>query len=409
MKHLFPILALALLMPACSLDQRIDRVSADIERLYSQTRLWEQLPQRTISWQQAIAMMRRQNPQLLAAQARIEHEQREELSVYTDMIPGVSYYSYFNKSLQGLTQSLSSNDVQTTINVNFYLPTLTRLPYEVYSAKASAYAAIKAKEGKEQELISKLYTAVRMRDLHRRRLAHDKKSNAAAAGESLPVAPNVGAENNDLEYWKQISTLLGDTTARWNILPSSMPTFRWSHYSKKLQRLSELMVCQHALKLEQARLAQYGVAMDYLPTINTSMYSPSLFSSSGGTYSGTFLDMNDTTLNLSLSYTLDTKLDNWYTYKDNKARYEQVSRDVVRSLLEHKQKMALLRRSMNEYFTWRSYMQKRMDFIKNSPSDNPTDFLERAQELHRMQSELLSQEEKVIESEAALVLEYGLE
>ena len=173
MKHLFPILALALLMPACSLDQRIDRVSADIERLYSQTRLWEQLPQRTISWQQAIAMMRRQNPQLLAAQARIEHEQREELSVYTDMIPGVSYYSYFNKSLQGLTQSLSSNDIQTSLNINFYLPTLTRLPYEVYSAKASAYAAIKAKEGKEQELISKLYTAVRMRDLHRRQLAHD--------------------------------------------------------------------------------------------------------------------------------------------------------------------------------------------------------------------------------------------
>ncbi len=80
---------------------------------------------------------------------------------------------------------------------------------------------------------------------------------------------------------------------------------------------------QHALKLEQARLAQYGVAMDYLPTINTSMYSPSLFSSTEGTYSGTFP--------------------------------------------------------------------------------------EQAQELHRMQSDLLSQEEKVIESEAALVLEYGVE
>jgi len=149
--------------------------------------------------------------------------------------------------------------------------------------------------------------------------------------------------------------------------------------------------------------------MDFLPTINTGMYSPSLFSSTGGTYSGTFLDMDDTTLNLSISYRLDTKLDNWYTYKDNKARYELVSRDIVRSLLEHKQKMTLLRRSMNEYYAWRSYMQKRMDFIRNSPSDNPADFLERAQELHRMQSELLSQEEKVIESEAALVLEYGLE
>ena len=77
--------------------------------------------------------------------------------------------------------------------------------------------------------------------------------------------------------------------------------------------------------------------------------------------------------------------------------------------VDHISQLGNLRRSMNEYFTWRSYMQKRMDFIKNSPSDNPTDFLERAQELHRMQSELLSQEEKVIESEAALVLEYGLE
>lgn len=409
MKHVFPILALAVLLPACSLDQRIDRVSAEIERLYSQTRLWEDLPQRSISWQQAIAMMRRQNPQLLAAQARIEHEQREALSVYTDMIPGVSYYSYFNKSLQGLTQTLSSDDIQTSVNIHFYLPTLTRVPYKVYSAKAEAYAAIKAKEGKEQELISKLYTAVRTRDLRQRQLAHDKKSAAAATGETLPAPPNFGAENSDLEYWKQISTLLGDTSARWNILPSGMPPFRWSHYSRKTKQLSELMVCQHALKLEQARLAQYGVAMDYLPTINTGMYSPSLFSSTGGTYSGTFLNMDDTTLNLSVSYRLDTKLDNWYTYKDNKARYEQVSRDVVRSLLEHKQKMALLRRSMNEYYTWRSYMQKRMEFIKNSPSDNPADFLERAQELHRMQSELLSQEEKVIESEAALVLEYGLE
>lgn len=409
MKHLFPILSLAILLPACSLDQRIDRVSAEIERLYSQTRLWEELPRRTISWQQAIAMMRRQNPQLLAAQARIEHEQREALSIYTDMIPGVSYYSYFNKSLQGLTQTLSSDDIQTSVNIHFYLPTLTRVPYKVYSAKAEAYAAIKAKEGKEQELISKLYTAVRTRDLRQRQLAHDKKSSAAATGATLPAPPDFGAENSDLEYWKQISTLLGDTSARWDILPSGMPTFRWSHYNKKMKQLSELMVCQHALKLEQARLAQYGVAMDYLPTIHTGIYSPSLFSSTGGTYSGTFLNMDDTTLNLSLSYTLDTQLDNWYTYKDNKARYEQVSRDVVRSLLEHKQKMALLRRSMNEYFTWRSYMQKRMDFIRKSPADTPADFLERAQELHRMQSELLSQEEKVIESEAALVLEYGLE
>lgn len=407
MKRLFPAIALLALLPGCSLHQRLDRVSADIERLYEQTRLWEQLPQRTISWQQAIAMMRRQNAQLLAARDRIEHEQRDELSVYTDMIPGVSYYSYFNKSLRDLTQTLSSNDLQSSVNVNFYLPTLTNLPYKVYAAKATAFAAVKALEGKERELISKLYTAVRKQELRQRRQALERQS--AEAEQHSPDIPDFSEENSTLEYWKEISGLLGDTSARWNILPSGMPTFRWSDYRGKMDKLSELVVCQHALKLEQARLTQYRVAMDYLPTINTGLYSPSLFSSTGGTYSGTFLDMDDTTLNLSISYRLDTRLDNWNEYKDNKARYEQTKRDVVSSLMEHKQKMNLLRRSMNEYYTWRSFMNKRMDYLKSVRADSSSAFLEQAQELHRMQAELLSQEEKVIESEAALILEYGLE
>ncbi len=407
MKRLFPVIALTALLPACSLHQRLDRVSADIERLYAQTRLWEQLPQRTISWQQAIAMMRRQNPQLLAARDRIEHEQRNELSVYTNLIPGVSYYSYFNKSLRGLTQTLSSDDLQSSVNVNFYLPTLTNVPYRVYASKATAFAAVKAYEGRERELISKLYSAVRKHDLKQRRQAHKNKS--ATVEKHTPEIPDFSEENSLLEYWKEISGLLGDTSARWNILPSGIPVFRWSDYRQKMDKLSELVVCQHALKLEQARLSQYGVAMDYLPTINTGLYSPSLFSSSGGTYSGTFLDMDDTTLNLSISYRLDTRLDNWNEYKDNKARYEQVKREVISSLMEHKQKMNLLRRSLNEYYTWRSFMNKRMNYLKSTPTDSSSDFLELAQELHRMQSELLSQEEKVIESEAALVLEYGVE
>ena len=149
--------------------------------------------------------------------------------------------------------------------------------------------------------------------------------------------------------------------------------------------------------------------MEYLPTINTSLYSPSLFTSTGGTYTGTFLDTDDTTLNLSLSYRLDTKLDTWNRYQDNKARYKQVQREIVRSLLEHKQKMALLRQSMDEYYAWRSYLTKRIDYMKNAPADSPETYLERRQELSSMEDELLNQEEKAIESEAALVLTYGME
>lgn len=408
MKPLLSLVSLSLLLAACSLDQRLDRVSAEIERVYSQTRLWEQLPERTISWQQALAILRRENPAMQAADSRIEHFEREALSVYTDMIPGVSIYSYFTESIKGITQSLDSDDVRTNINVNFFLPTLTRIPYQVYASKAEVYAAVKAREGTERELISKLYQTVRKHELSRKRRAREKNKPTSLHTADTPMT-RAPEQNEQLEYWKEISKLLGDTSARWNILPDSLPRFRWSEYRRKLDTLSPLVVCQHALKLEQARLAQYGVAMEYLPTINTSLYSPSLFTSTGGTYTGTFLDTDDTTLNLSLSYRLDTKLDTWNRYQDNKARYKQVQREIVRSLLEHKQKMALLRQSMDEYYAWRSYLTKRIDYMKNAPADSPETYLEQRQELSSMEDELLNQEEKAIESEAALVLTYGME
>ena len=64
---------------------------------------------------------------------------------------------------------------------------------------------------------------------------------------------------------------------------------------------------------------------------------------------------------------------------------------------------------MDEYHTWRSYMNKRMNYLKQAPAESPETFVEQALELHNMKSELLSQEENSIESEAALILEYGLD
>ncbi len=408
MKPYIPLLALTLMIPACSLDQRIDRVSAEIERVYAKTQLWEQLPERTISWQQALSILRRENPSLQTAAARIEHLERSSLSVYTDMIPGVSIYSYFTKSIEGLTQSLATDDFRTQVNVNFYIPTITQIPYRVYSAKAEVYAAVKSREGTERDLISKLYQLVRQRDLAERRRARELRKPAEARADASPIA--LATEKNEhLEYWKEVSKILGDYSARWTILPESLPKFKWNHFRRQLDHLSPLVVCQHAMKLEQARLAQYGVVMEYLPTINTNLYSPSLFTSSGGTYTGTFLDTEDTTLNLNFSYRLDTRLNIWNRYQDNKARYEQVRKEVLASLLDYKQKMHLLRHSMDEYYTWRSYIMKRIDYMQHAPTDSPDTFLEHKRELESMQDELLRQEEKAIESEAALIQAYDFE
>ena len=205
-----------------------------------------------------------------------------------------------------------------------------------------------------------------------------------------------------------MATLLGDYSARWRILPSSIPQFKWSDYRKRTGQLDQLIICQLAMELEASRLQQYQVALNYLPTINTSIYSPSLFSSTGGTYTGTFLDMDDTKLNLSLSYSLDSKLNTWNNYQNSKAEYKLKQKEISARLIDFKQKLATLRSSMDEYYAWRSYMHKRIEHLTDAPASNAAEFLDNETNLHAMKQELLNQEKAAIESEAALILQYGL-
>ncbi|MBQ9095434.1 MAG: hypothetical protein IJY53_03775, partial [Akkermansia sp.] len=142
------LLTLALLSN-CSLEQRLDSVSANIHKQFADAQSWDKLPMRVISWEQAVAMVKRCNATLADAQNAIDEAERESLSIYTDMIPGVSYYGYFTKSINQLSNNISANDLSTNVNVTFSIPTLTQVPYRVYAAKARTFAAVKAKEGKE--------------------------------------------------------------------------------------------------------------------------------------------------------------------------------------------------------------------------------------------------------------------
>ncbi len=346
-------------------------------------------------------MMKRCNADILTAESSIRKAERESISVYTDMIPGLSYYGYMTRSINALSDSISADDLSSRINMTFSVPTLTQVPYRVYAAKAREYAAIKAREGKLRELESRLYKTARMRELALRQQAHDAKNPDKAKASA--VAPEV----DENQYWKDVAEILGNYEARWHILPESVPQLKWADYQDSMDKLDPLVVCRFAMELEQARMAQYGIALRYLPTINTGLYSPSLFSSSGGTYEGTFLDGEETRLNLSISYTLDTQLRNWDQYENSKEQYEAAKRKVSVAMIDHKNKVMRLRESVNEYQNWRRFMHKRMDFVRNTPVSSSAAFIEREKALYDMQSELLSQEKASVESEAAVLLEYG--
>lgn len=392
------------LLAGCSLHQRLDNISSALDAQYHSLDVWEELPVRTITWNQAVDMMTRNNLDILRLDQRIASAEREEISVYTDLIPGVSYYGYLTAAIKDLASSESLDDFQQNINVTFNLPSLTRVGYDVYASKASTYAAIKAREGKIRENVSALYLAIRQREVAQRTAALEKET-PDRKDEALQQAQ---AGEADAEYWNKVSSLLGNRDARWEILPSSVPKLRWEDYRDRLETLDPLVATKWALELEKSRLGIYGVALQLMPTINTSLYSPSLFSSTGGTYSGTFLSGEDTRLNLSLSYSLDTKLTQWNRYQDSKAEYERTKKTVSFEMMDRKVKLAKLRRSVDEYFHWRSYMEKRIAFLRSQEANAGTDYIERERTLREMQRELLTQEAASLESEAAIILEYGL-
>lgn len=397
--------ALGLSLCGCSLQQRVGKVMGKIEEEYAATQTWEELPLRTLSWQQALQMIETQNLEIRQQLDTINESERNELSVYTQMIPGVTYYSYFTSSLRDLTNQVNSDQLSSTVNINFYIPTLTQIPYRIYASKAATYAQMKTLEGKKRELTASLYKLVRNKELADARQALESKTTPDADADRAKTKP-LSSPNED--KWGEIAKILGNAEARWVILPESMPRVTWEKYADRLDKLDSLVVCQFALRLEQARMAQYGIALRYLPTIDTSIYSPSLFSSSGGTYSGTFLDSKDTKLNLNINYSLDTKMDTWNNYMRSKERYEQTKQEIAAQMRDYRNKLKVMRKSYEEYSLWCRVMQKRLSFLQSRAPGSAEEYLNRHKDIYSIKKELLSQENQVVETEAALILQYGL-
>ena len=105
---------------------------------------------------------------------------------------------------------------------------------------------------------------------------------------------------------------------------------------------------------------------------------------------------------------MDTQLSNWNSYKRGKAQYEKAQREVAAGIIEHKNKLATLKASVREYNNWRSYMEKRIDYLRHQPVATAEELIARDRAIYDMKKELINQEKAAVESEAAMVLEYGL-
>ncbi|MCC8020696.1 MAG: TolC family protein [Akkermansia sp.] len=403
-----PIGCLLLLLAGCSVSKRMERTGKEVVAVYESLPDWERLPVRRITWEQAVSMAMEKNLELRKARGTIKQAKRSARSVYTDMIPGVNLYASMTRALEDLARSPDSNAMSYNINVVFNIPSLTQLPYRIYSSQAELYATEKAYELKQREIVSKIWQHVRTADLDRRLheldLASFKEEERKTAGELKEQE----FREQSIDNWSKLTELLGTQSARWEILPESLPKLDRARYEREAVHLSPLVVTQYAIQLEAARMNKYQILMNYLPQINMSLYSPSLFSSTGGTYGGTFLDSSDTKLTTYASLSLDTKLTYWNQFRTAQDEYEYTKQELRAKLMDRRIQVGKVIKSCREFEEWKSWMKKRMAFEASRPISTAEQMLEKRRRNIDMEREILNQEKRKVEGEAALMIEYGI-
>lgn len=367
---------------------------------------WEQLPKKEISWDQAMALMMEGNLDLKRTEQSLKTTKRAVVNVFTQIIPGVNLDWMLTKELSELTR-VTADDVEYNTNILFNMPSLTQVPFDYYSAKAAVYTAEKTLEMKKRELVSKLYRQVLA--YQNARISYRNQLS------SLPYDDDgVQKRKIDRDWEKGLSeisqgfaTLFGSMNARWLVKPETMPRLDWDRYRSASRRLDLLVVTMVAMELEGARLQVMNAKMKFFPSVDVNFYSPTLFSSTGGTYQGFFAGGGDMQVNMSLREELDTRLTAWFQYKSAKENHDLMLKRVLIDLQQRRIKVAALLESRRRFELWKKVLLKEIEFKKSRLSLSGDEYLEQRKDLKTMYENLDSEAAKNSEVEAALIMEYG--
>ena len=398
------ILILSLLLSSCSVEQRINDARQDILEQYNGITDWEALPRRVISWQQALAMIDK-NLEMRKADKAIADAQLDCDKVYRDFIPMVNLGYYFYAAILKSESSYTPEN-RFNLNIVYGLPSLTRLPVDRYTRSLALFKAEKDRELKRRELVAQLWQLHHEADIVQcKQVAEEAGTDYRHADLQLKQRERAIARR---EHDQKLCKLLNNYDARWQILPESIPAVSWKTFRNRAQLPDELTQTMLALKLETARLQKLGVGMRYLPQVSINFYSPSLFTSSGGTTDGFFSGRHDVRMNLNLYLQLDTRMNVWSDWAKAKTNYELAEQEITDALREYGSKMQLILESWEAYDEWLTSTREYIRFRKAQGACNPDDMKALYEEGLSLEREMLEQKLKNLERECALIQEYGI-
>lgn len=396
--------ALLLLQTGCSLSKRMDSARQDLMKEYQAMPEWNTLPQKRISWQQAVAMLEN-NVEMQQARLRINKTRRECERVYRDLIPLLDLGYYYNSALLKSADNYSTNS-SFNVNTIFSIPALTQLPMDHYCRALEHFKAEKELELKRRELLAKLWQYFNEGLLEEQLRAMEEATPANQAAD-LQLR-NRERELRERERSQKICQLLNNYSARWVLMPETAPKINWQQYRKLAKVPDELTQTQMALTLEAARMAKLGVGLQYLPNVHLNFYSPALFSVTGGTTEGFLNGADDVRINLNIYSQIDTRLDIWSQWAEAEENHKLVEQELTQQMYEYRNKMELLLDSWKTYDDWMHSTQAYIAFRRSQGACDAQSVQEIHQEDLALQKELLDQAKKNLERECALIQEYGI-
>ncbi len=395
------------MMSSCSMvENHMKEKTAELYTKMDAMPHWDEAPERVISWDDAVKMMMGNNIDLKRTERAVRTAERAVADVFLQFIPGVNLDWMMTKELSEMSR-INTGDLEYNTNILFSMPSITQIPFDYYSAKASVYSAQKTLEMKHRELISRLYRQVVSYRNAQINYRNQLKTLPFDADESRKLKLQEDYQNQVSRLSMEFASLLGNVNARWLVDPDSMPAIDWGKYKAASKNLDLLVVTMVAMELESSRLQVLDAKMNFFPSLQINFYSPTLFSSTGGTYGGFFAGAGDMQVNMSIKEKLDTRLTSWFQYQNAVESHKIVKKQVMMELQKRRVKVADLLKSRQEFENWRSFALKKLQFEENRVPVNADEYLEQHRQLEKLYSELDTQSSRNAEVEAALIMEYG--
>lgn len=395
-----------LIEAGCSPEQRLERARTELMEQYASIPNYDFLPERRLSWNDALAMLEKNNLEYNQALKEWRDAKSKENKVYRDLIPLVNLGYYYNTALLNQGGMGYGDEKNYNMNIIFNIPALTQIPIDHYTSSLIAFKALKNCELKKRELVAKLYQIFREYDL-------DARENALAGDVYVydEILRKEQQRQHELEMrkkWGQLCMLINDYSARWHPVGATVPAVSWNQYRKLVTVPGDLTQIMMAMELEASRLKKIGVQLRYWPTVQVDFYSPRLFSMSGGNDTGFMGGGNDVRLNMNFYLQLDTRLDVWRDLKEAKDSHELLVRLLRQKMFEFKEKTALLVKSWDMYREWKSAMEEYDAFRRKHGALDPESVKSLYDASLELKKETIARERENLERECALIQEYGI-